>query len=366
MAEAGAAGKLKVFISYSRAELMFADELVAGLEVMGFDVTIDRQSIVEGEDWKKRLGALITDADTVVFILSPASAKSDICAWEVEEAAQLSKRIIPVLAKPLEGISAPARLAALNYVRFDEGRSFMVGLKALATALKANLDWLREHTRLLARAMEWQAGGRSRNRLLSGGDIAAAKAWAAQRAKDAPEPTMLHLDFIKASEQEELNRVSVESHRIAERERLVQQAEAAQGEREAARRREAEALKRGRRNALIGAAVALVLALVAGGFGFYAQQQQKQAIETRNAALLNQSKYLADVSREVLEKDKDPGTAMLLALEALPDKASDDEFQRDRPYWAPAEVSLAASQRLLRELAILKGYADDVSCVGGR
>jgi hypothetical protein len=135
--------------------LAFADELVAGLEFEGgFEVAIDRHSIVEGEDWKKRLGALIADADTVVFVLSPASAKSDICAWEVEEAARLSKRVIPVLAKPLEGISAPPRLAALNYVRFDEGRSFMAGLKGLTTALKADLDWLREHTRLLARAME--------------------------------------------------------------------------------------------------------------------------------------------------------------------------------------------------------------------
>jgi WD40 repeat protein len=78
---------------------------------------------------------------------------------------------------------------------------------------------------------------------------------------------------------------------------------------------------------------------------------------------LTQSRYLADVSRSVLEQDKDPGTAMLLALEALPDKASDDEAQRDRPYWAPAEVSLEASRRLLRERFILKGDAEDVTCV---
>jgi hypothetical protein len=216
MADAGAGEKLKVFISYSRAELAFADELVSGLEVMGFDITIDRHSIVEGEDWKKRLGALIADADTIVFIPSAASAKSEICAWEVEEASHLSKRIIPVLAKPLEGIPAPPRLAALNYVRFHEGRSFMAGLKGLTTALKADLDWLREHTRLLARAMEWQAGARAPNRLLSGDDIAAAKAWAARRPKDAPEPTPLHLDFIKASEEAEDARLSAQRKQLAD------------------------------------------------------------------------------------------------------------------------------------------------------
>jgi hypothetical protein len=39
MPKTTADGKLKAFISYSRAELAFADELVAGLEVMGFDLT---------------------------------------------------------------------------------------------------------------------------------------------------------------------------------------------------------------------------------------------------------------------------------------------------------------------------------------
>jgi hypothetical protein len=61
----------------------------------------------------------------------------------------------------------------------------MAGLKALATALRADLDWLREHTRLLARAMEWATCGRTANRLLSGNDIFAAKAWVARRPKDA-------------------------------------------------------------------------------------------------------------------------------------------------------------------------------------
>ena len=100
----GASEKLKVFVSYSRADLGFADELAAGLEVMGFEPLIDRHSIREGEDWKKRLGGLIADAGTVVFVLSPDSAKSEMCDWEVEEAAKLSKRILPVMWRPLEGI----------------------------------------------------------------------------------------------------------------------------------------------------------------------------------------------------------------------------------------------------------------------
>src|SRR5947209_352510 len=100
-------GKLRVFISYSRDDLDFADQLNSALDICGFECFIDRQGISGGEDWKRRLGNLISEADTVVFVLSPTSARSEICAWEVEEATRLGKRILPVNCRPLEGASPP-------------------------------------------------------------------------------------------------------------------------------------------------------------------------------------------------------------------------------------------------------------------
>ncbi len=38
-------GRLRVFISYSRDDFDFADQLVAALELTGFDVAIDRHGI---------------------------------------------------------------------------------------------------------------------------------------------------------------------------------------------------------------------------------------------------------------------------------------------------------------------------------
>src|SRR5262245_24797829 len=68
--------RLKVFISYSRADMAFADELVAGLEYDGgFEILIDRHAIHEGEAWRSRLGALIADADTIVFGLSSSQLR---------------------------------------------------------------------------------------------------------------------------------------------------------------------------------------------------------------------------------------------------------------------------------------------------
>ena len=149
----------------------------------------------------------------MVFVLSPTSARSEICAWEVEEAAQLGKRILPVNCRPLKGASPPPRLRDLNYIFFhadpkapDSG--FGTGLAKLVAALNTDFDWLREHTRYLQRATEWDRGGRPANRLLSGDDIAEAKAWAARRPKSAPEPTALQLDFIRASEEEAEARLS--------------------------------------------------------------------------------------------------------------------------------------------------------------
>src|SRR5215510_10404483 len=48
-------GKLRVFISYSRDDLHFADQLDAALNAYGFECLIDRHGISGGEEWKQRL-----------------------------------------------------------------------------------------------------------------------------------------------------------------------------------------------------------------------------------------------------------------------------------------------------------------------
>ena len=68
---ADASEKLKVFISYSRRDAAeFADDLVAGLELAGFAPFLDRHDIAAGEDWEARLGGLIAQSDTVVFVVT--------------------------------------------------------------------------------------------------------------------------------------------------------------------------------------------------------------------------------------------------------------------------------------------------------
>src|SRR5437762_13259818 len=112
----------------------------------------------------------------LVFVLSPTSARSPVCAWEVEEATRLGKRILPVTCRPLEGVNPPPQLGERNYIFFyddpkvsDSG--FGTGLANLVAALNTDFVWLREHTRYLQRAIEWDTGGRPTDRLLTGSDI---------------------------------------------------------------------------------------------------------------------------------------------------------------------------------------------------
>src|SRR5262245_16936719 len=67
---------LKVFISYSRKDEDFAEDLLAGLVVAGFEPYLDKRDIVAGEDWAGRLGRLIESADTVIFVISPDAVAS--------------------------------------------------------------------------------------------------------------------------------------------------------------------------------------------------------------------------------------------------------------------------------------------------
>src|SRR6516162_4613094 len=169
--------KLKIFISYSRKDsAAFADELVLGLEDRGFAPFLDRQDIMPGEPWEARLGGLIEQSDSVVFVISPESMRSDRCVWEVDKALGLSKRLLPVIYKSVPDADTPVKLSKLQFVRFDTAPGMTRPLRELTEALRVDLDWIREHTRLAELATRWQ----SRNRpdsLLRGDDVNAAKAW---------------------------------------------------------------------------------------------------------------------------------------------------------------------------------------------
>jgi hypothetical protein len=89
--------KLRVFVSYSRKDDAFAQELVTGLEFAGFQPYLDKHDVAAGEAWETRLGRLIEAADTIVFVISPDAVASNRCAWEVKRTTELKKRLLPIV-----------------------------------------------------------------------------------------------------------------------------------------------------------------------------------------------------------------------------------------------------------------------------
>ena len=208
------------------------------------------------------------------------------------------------------------------------------------SALDTDLDWLREHTRLLQRASEWDSAGRTESRLLFGDSIAEAKAWAARRPKDAPEPTALHYDFVRASEQAEARRQD------AERQQLEQIAAAqadranALAQREEAQQREAEQARRVVRRTRIGLAVAIVLllataALAVGLVGASVEADERSRAANAAAREAGRQTGRAQVFVATLENERgryfEAATAALRGL-ALPLSYNTDFSQRS--LWA--------------------------------
>jgi formylglycine-generating enzyme required for sulfatase activity len=198
--QAGLEERLKVFISYSRQDSNeFVGELVSGLELAGFAPFFDRHDIAVGEDWQARLNGLIEEADTVLFVVSPGSINSGHCLSEVESALRKTKRLLPVISKAVADAEIPEQLRRRQFVRFDSGLGFTRPLTELANALRQDIDWIREHTRLGELSGRWEARGRPESLLLRGDDLVAAQSWAEKWRPSAPGLTDLMRTFISAS-----------------------------------------------------------------------------------------------------------------------------------------------------------------------
>lgn len=196
----------QVFLSYSRKDLTFAQALSAALTDARFDVLIDIEDIAKGEDWRRRLAELIRKADAVVFILSPDSAVSEECGKELAQAIDLRKRLLPVLARQTPVRLTPPALASLNYIIMDQPGGIAERIGDLASAIRTDLPWVREHTRLAELAASWEGSGQRQTDTLRGKSLDAAEQWLAGQPEHAPEPTALHRAFIGASRQSETRR----------------------------------------------------------------------------------------------------------------------------------------------------------------
>ncbi|MBE9177802.1 TIR domain-containing protein [Oculatella sp. LEGE 06141] len=194
----------EIFISYSRKDQSFVKTLDAALRQLNRNPWVDWDDIHKGEEWWAAIQRGIEGANTFIFVVSPDSVASSVCRDEIEHAVKHNKRLLPILRR--EGF-APEQLhpaiASHNWLFFREIEAFNSAFSELIQAIDTDLDYVRAHTRLLVRAIEWQTKAQNQSRLLRGIDLDEAKQWLVQGNGKDPQPTALHVQYIEASLQAE-------------------------------------------------------------------------------------------------------------------------------------------------------------------
>src|SRR5215475_2855812 len=168
---------IRVFISYSRQDLLTADRLVSALEDEGFTVTIDRRDVPFGEEWLRELTDFIAGCDTVVALVSPAFIASKACNWELGQVRATNKRLVPVVIEPVQIEDLPEAIGKIQLLPAQGAFNFEQHIKALSETLNTDRQWIKEHTRLADRARQWIVRDRAQALLLRGSALKDAEAW---------------------------------------------------------------------------------------------------------------------------------------------------------------------------------------------
>jgi WD40 repeat protein len=188
-----------VFVSYSRKDQDFVHRLVAALEAREKDVWVDWDDIRKTADWRAKIASGVESSRTVLAVLSPDFAASEVCDEELQHAVSQNKRLIPVLRRELNGAKVREELTAPNWIFFRERDDFEHSLDELIDAIETDLEWLDAHARLLVRATEWERAGRNSSFLLRGSDLHAAESWLGQQGSHLERATPLQGEYIVAS-----------------------------------------------------------------------------------------------------------------------------------------------------------------------
>jgi WD40 repeat protein len=132
-------------------------------------------------------------------VISQTSVASETCKLEIAHAVKNNKRLIPVVIDNVEPQRVTPELAILNWLLFRSGDEFSRAFQDLIDAIQTDYSWVKEHTRLQMRALEWTRKDREKGSLLRGRSLGEAEAWLAQAADKTPRPTSLHTEYLLAS-----------------------------------------------------------------------------------------------------------------------------------------------------------------------
>jgi hypothetical protein len=88
-----------IFISYSRRDGAYANQLRAALDQLNIHGFLDQLDIAAGASWDRKIRDSILEADAVLVIVSENSIQSNYVLAELGMAWSYEKLIIPVIPK---------------------------------------------------------------------------------------------------------------------------------------------------------------------------------------------------------------------------------------------------------------------------
>lgn len=192
-----------IFLSYSRKDADMLVRLYNALMHSGHTVWVDFADIQPTGDWAQAIRSAIITSDAVIYLISPDSVASNQCSAELEFAIKFEKRIIPVLLRDVdEPDTLHTEIRTRRSINFRETDDFDAAFAELENALSHDPEYISDHTRFLARAEEWVKKGRHRDFLLRGVALAEAENWLKIGKERDPKPSMLHEEYVGASQQE--------------------------------------------------------------------------------------------------------------------------------------------------------------------
>lgn len=191
-----------IFISYSRKDIAYARLLHQALKDHEFETWIDWQDIPPSTDWLAEVYTAIEEASTFIFILSQSSTVSEMCTLELEHAQKNNKRVIPIVIDDVNLSQVHPALAAINWIFSRTEDELDQAIASLMEAIQTNYEWVKEHTRLQVKALEWQRAGEDKSYLLQGTDLQGAENWLGASGGKEADPTALQTRYIHTSRQE--------------------------------------------------------------------------------------------------------------------------------------------------------------------
>jgi len=170
-----------VFISYSRKDKAFVTKLNDALDNAGVRAWVDWEGIELASDWMETISAAIKSHDTFIFVISPDSLKSKVCADELELSLNYNRKLIPILYRnPAKGSAMHEKLASTNWVYLRDQDNFDETLPRLVESIQTDLAWVRQNTQLLGQALEWESKNKNNSFLLTGTKLQEAERWMAE------------------------------------------------------------------------------------------------------------------------------------------------------------------------------------------